>query len=58
MRLPGGDLGREELTNDQCQSGAAVGKGDKEPAGFAQLAKDGFSVSGHRFGPDAVGLPR
>jgi hypothetical protein len=35
MRLAGGDLVREQLTDDHRQCGAAVGEGDMQPADVA-----------------------
>ena len=56
MRLAGGDLVREQLTDDHRQRGAAVGEGNIQPADVAEPAQYGFSVTGDRLGTDAIGL--
>lgn len=52
--VTGDDLVREQLTDDQCQCGAAVGERDIESRDVAKPAEHGFSITRYRFRPDAV----
>jgi hypothetical protein len=53
VRLTRHDLVREELTDDERESGAAVGECDIETADVAKLTKHRFSVTRDRLRADA-----